>query len=39
MGQARGHYTFVGHLKWMPAIAFGYAASIGTHLWINSGLF
>ena len=21
MGQARGHYTFFGHLKWMPAIA------------------
>jgi NhaD family Na+/H+ antiporter len=39
MGQARGKYTFFGHLKWMPVIALGYAASIFVHLWINSGLF
>jgi NhaD family Na+/H+ antiporter len=39
MGQARGYYTFFGHLKWMPVIALGYAASIATHLWINAGLF
>ncbi len=39
MGQARGQYTFFGHLKWMPAIAAGYAASIVTHMWINSTLF
>ncbi len=39
MGQARGQYTFFGHLKWAPAIAVGYAASIGTHMWINSALF
>jgi len=35
MGQARGKYTFFGHLKWTPAIAVGYAASIATHMWIN----
>jgi len=35
MGQARGAYTFFGHLKWTPAIALGYFASIGVHLWIN----
>ncbi|MDT0582981.1 sodium:proton antiporter NhaD [Brumicola blandensis] len=35
MGQARGYYTFFGHLKWMPVIALGYAASIGVHLLIN----
>ncbi len=35
MGQARGYYTFMGHLKWAPAIALGYAASIGVHLLIN----
>ena len=35
MGQARGYYTFFGHLKWMPVIALGYAASIGVHLFIN----
>ena len=39
MGQARGHYTFFGHLKWTPAIAAGYAASIATHFWINGGSF
>jgi NhaD family Na+/H+ antiporter len=35
MGQARGHYTFFSHLKWTPAIALGYAASIWVHLLIN----
>ncbi|WP_426416389.1 sodium:proton antiporter NhaD [Aestuariirhabdus sp. LZHN29] len=35
MGQARGHYTFFGHLKWTPVIALGYAASIYTHFLIN----
>lgn len=35
MGQARGVYTFLAHLKWTPAIALGYFASIATHLWIN----
>ncbi len=39
MGQARGCYTFFGHLKWMPVIALGYAASIYTHMWVNSSLF
>jgi Na+/H+ antiporter NhaD/arsenite permease-like protein len=37
MGQARGLYTFFGHLKWMPVIALGYAASIWVHLLVNSG--
>lgn len=36
MGQARGQYTFFAHLKWTPAIAFGYAASIWVHLLLNS---
>jgi len=39
MGQARGVYTFFGHLKWTPAIALGYAASIGTHMALNHSLF
>lgn len=39
MGQARGVYTFFGHLKWTPVIALGYAASIGTHMAINRSLF
>jgi Na+/H+ antiporter NhaD/arsenite permease-like protein len=39
MGQARGKYTFFGHLKWMPVIALGYAAGIITHLWVNAARF
>lgn len=39
MGQARGKYTFFGHLKWTPVIALGYTASILVHLWLNSALF
>jgi Na+/H+ antiporter NhaD/arsenite permease-like protein len=39
MGQARGRYTFFGHLKWAPVIALGYAASIMVHLWVNSSVF
>ncbi|RLJ19265.1 sodium:proton antiporter [bacterium endosymbiont of Escarpia laminata] len=39
MGQARGKYTFFGHMKWMPVIALGYVASIFTHIWINAHLF
>jgi len=35
MGQARGIYTFFGHLKWTPAILLGYALSIWVHLLIN----
>jgi Na+/H+ antiporter NhaD/arsenite permease-like protein len=35
MGQARGQYTFFSHLKWMPAIAAGFALSIWVHLLIN----
>jgi len=39
MGQARGIYTFIGHLKWTPAIALGYAASIVVYMVINHNLF
>lgn len=39
MGQARGLYTFGGHLKWAPVILLGYAASILAHLWLNSESF
>jgi len=39
MGQARGAYTFFGHLKWTPVIALGYAASIVAHMLINRALF
>ena len=39
MGQARGQYTFFGHLRWAPVIALGYAASIMVHFWINADYF
>ncbi len=39
MGQARGMYTFFGHLKWTPVIALGYAASIYVHFLINRSMF
>jgi NhaD family Na+/H+ antiporter len=39
MGQARGKYTFFGHLKWTPVIAIGYVASIATHMWLNASYF
>jgi Na+/H+ antiporter NhaD/arsenite permease-like protein len=35
MGTARGQYTFFGHLRWTPAIALGYAASIVLHALLN----
>lgn len=35
MGQSKGLYTFVSHLKWTPVIAIGYFASIYTHYLIN----
>ncbi|MBK8099216.1 MAG: sodium:proton antiporter NhaD [Planctomycetes bacterium] len=36
MGSAHGMYTFVSHLKWLPAIAAGYAASILVHWLLNA---
>jgi len=39
MGQARGVYTFASHLRWAPAIALGYAASILVHLLVNRAVF
>ncbi len=39
MGQSKGNYTFFGHLKWTPVIFLGYAASVATHIWLNSSLF
>ena len=38
MGQAKGKYTFFGHLKWSWAIALGYVASILIHMWTNVDL-
>jgi NhaD family Na+/H+ antiporter len=39
MGQAKGAYTFMTHLKWLPAILLGYLGSIGAHFLLNRGLF
>jgi Na+/H+ antiporter NhaD/arsenite permease-like protein len=39
MGQAKGIYTFMSHLKWTWAILLGYLASIATHLILNRSLF
>jgi Na+/H+ antiporter NhaD/arsenite permease-like protein len=39
MGQARGKYTFFGHLKWSPVIALGFAAGVYSHLMINANFF
>lgn len=39
MGQAKGKYTFMTHLKWSWAIALGYIASILVHMWLNHALF
>lgn len=39
MGQAKGFYSFFGHLRWSWAIGLGYAASIFVHFIINAKLF
>lgn len=39
MGQTKGLYNFLEHLRWTPAIALGFAGSIAAHLWLNQHLF
>jgi len=39
MGSAKGVYTFFYHLKWIWAIALGYASSIAVHFWVNASAF
>lgn len=39
MGQARGAYTFMGHLKWSWVIVIGYLLGVGSHLLVNQGMF
>lgn len=36
MGKSKGMYTFMGHLKWTPVIALGYAGSIWIHFMVNT---
>ena len=35
MGQARGYYTFFGHMKWTPVIFIGYIVSIYVHMFLS----
>ncbi|HVH82328.1 MAG TPA: sodium:proton antiporter NhaD [Stellaceae bacterium] len=39
MGQARGVYTFIAHLRWTWAVAAGYAAAILAHMMLNAHTF
>jgi Na+/H+ antiporter NhaD/arsenite permease-like protein len=39
MGQARGTYTFMSHLKWTWIILIGYLAGVGSHILINGHQF
>lgn len=39
MGQMKGYYTFITHLKWTPVILLGFFGSIGVHFLINAGYF
>ncbi len=36
MGQSNGGYTFMTHLRWLPAILLGYGASIFVHYLVNA---
>ncbi|HIF03482.1 MAG TPA: sodium:proton antiporter, partial [Nitrospinaceae bacterium] len=38
MGVDRKNYTFMSHLKWVPAIALGYVASIVSWWFVTMGL-
>ena len=39
MGQSRGNYTFLKHLRWTPAISAGFALSLMTHYLLNAERF
>ncbi|MGJ0491306.1 sodium:proton antiporter NhaD [Methylobacter sp.] len=39
MGQAKGQYTFLNHMKWAPAILLGYFAAVGVHFLVNADSF
>jgi len=39
MGQTKGVYTFMSHLKWTPVIVLGYIGSIAAHFLINGSYF
>jgi Na+/H+ antiporter NhaD/arsenite permease-like protein len=39
MGQSRGTYTFLKHLRWTPAIGAGFVLSLLAHYLLNASLF
>lgn len=39
MGASNGRYTFGSHLKWIWAVAIGYAVAIAAHILLNASLF
>jgi Na+/H+ antiporter NhaD/arsenite permease-like protein len=39
LGQTKGMYSFVSHLKWVPVILLGYIGSIAAHFWLNGEFF
>lgn len=39
LGQTKGAYSFLSHIKWMPVILLGYAGSIAAHFLINQRYF
>jgi Na+/H+ antiporter NhaD/arsenite permease-like protein len=39
MGQTKGVYSFVSHLRWTPVVVLGYAASIVAHFLVNAHYF
>ncbi|MFM8330520.1 MAG: sodium:proton antiporter NhaD [Candidatus Methylumidiphilus sp.] len=39
IGQTKGAYTFMSHLKWTPVIALGYVGSIFAHFLVNGRYF
>ena len=39
LGQAKGSYSFNSHLRWFPAIALGFVASIIVHFFLNQSMF
>jgi Na+/H+ antiporter NhaD/arsenite permease-like protein len=39
MGQSKGHYTFLKHLRWTPAIGTGIGVSVAAHYLLNARVF
>jgi Na+/H+ antiporter NhaD/arsenite permease-like protein len=35
MGVSKGHYTFMGHLRWAPVLLLGYGSGVALHYLLN----